>query len=61
MTREARGRGRARRHTEDRARAPNVRVHARLGDPQEARDLLRGEAARDRTKDLTLTIGQRGD
>ena len=61
MTREARGCGRPRRRTEDRSRAPNVRVHARLADPQKTRDLLRGEAARYRTKDLTLAIRQRGD
>jgi len=61
MTCEARGRGCAGRRTEDRSRAPNVRVHARLGDPQKTRDLLRGEATGYRTKDLTLAMRQRGD
>jgi hypothetical protein len=35
-------------------------VHAGLGDPEEAGDLLRGEAASDRPQDFPLAIGQRG-
>jgi len=60
VTGDACGRGRPRRHTEDRSRSPDVSVHARLGDPQEAGDLLRRKTARDRAEDLALAISQRG-
>jgi hypothetical protein len=59
MTRDACGGGRARRHAEDRPRAPNVRVHARLSDPQTIGDLLRRETGRHRPQDLPLALGQR--
>ena len=60
MTGDAGGGGRSRRHTEDRSRSPDVRVHAGLGDPEEVSDLLRRKAARDRAQHLALTVGQRG-
>jgi len=61
MTRHAGGSSRSRGRTEDRSRAADVSVHARLGDPQQIGDLLRRETARDSAEDLTLTIGQRDD
>jgi len=61
MTRHAGGSSRSRGRTEDRSRAADVSVHARLGDPQQICDLLRRETARDSAEDLTLTIGQRDD
>ena len=61
MTRHARGRRRARGDTEDRSRSPDMRVHARLADPEEIRYLLRRETARDRAKHLALPLGQRFD
>jgi hypothetical protein len=61
MTGHAGGRGRSRGRTEDRPRPADVRVHAGLGDPEQAGDLLRRKTPGDRAEDLTLTIGQRGD
>ena len=61
MTRHAGGSSRSRGRTEDRSRAADVSVYARLGDPQQICDLLRRETARDSAEDLTLTIGQRDD
>jgi len=61
MTRDAGGRRRSRGHTEDRSGSPHVRVHARLADPEEVRDLLRRETARDGAEHLTLPVGQRFD
>jgi hypothetical protein len=61
MTGHAGGRGRSRGHTEDRPRSADVRVHAGLGDPEQAGDLLRRKAAGYGAEHLTLTIGQRGD
>ena len=58
MTRHAGGRRRSRGHTEDRSRAPDMRVHARLFDAEEVRDLLRRETARDCAEHLTLPVGQ---
>jgi hypothetical protein len=60
VTGDASGRGRSRRRIEDRSRSPDVGVHARLGDPEVAGDLLGREAARHRAQDLTLPIRQRG-
>jgi len=60
VTGDACGRGRTRRDTENHSRTPDVSVYARLGDPEEAGDLLRRKTARDRAEDLALTIGQRG-
>ena len=61
MTRHAGGRRRSRGHTEDRSRAPDMRVHARLADPEKIRYLLRRETARDGTEHLALPVGQRFD
>jgi hypothetical protein len=57
MTRHAGGGCRSRGRAEDRSRSAHVRVHAGLGDPEQLGDLLRGQAARDRTQDLALAIG----
>jgi hypothetical protein len=61
MTGHAGGRRRAGRRAEDRSRSANMRVHARLGDPKETRDLFRRKTAGHGTQYLTLTIGQPGD
>ncbi len=61
MTRHAGGSSRSRGRSENRSRAADVSVHARLGDPQQICDLLRRKTARDSAEDLTLTIGQRDD
>jgi len=60
VTGDARGRGRSRRHTQDRSRSPDVGVHAGLGDPEEVGDLLRRKPAGDGAQHLALTAGQRG-
>jgi hypothetical protein len=61
MTGDAGGRRRPRGRAEDRSRSANVRVHARLGDPQQARDFFRRKAAGHGAQYLTLTVGQPSD
>lgn len=61
MTGHACGGRRTRGDAEDHSRPADVRVHARLGDSEDLRDLLCGKPAGDGAQDLALTIRQRGD
>jgi hypothetical protein len=61
MTRHAGGRRRSRGHAEARSRSPDMRVHARLADPEKVRYLFRRETARDGAEHLTLPVGQSFD